>query len=71
VKWWEARKDCITRSFITSYSKYYLGDQVKGNEKGGSCSMHGRHEKYIQNFGLKTEGKRPLRRLGTNGKIII
>jgi hypothetical protein len=29
---------------------------------GVACSMHGRDEKYIQNFNPKTEGKRPIER---------
>jgi hypothetical protein len=29
---------------------------------GRECSMHGRDEKCIHNFGQKVEGKRPVRR---------
>jgi len=29
---------------------------------GGACSIHGKDEKCIQNFGRKPEGKRPLGR---------
>jgi hypothetical protein len=27
---------------------------------GGSCGTHGKDEKFIQNFGWKSEGKTPL-----------
>jgi len=30
---------------------YYLGKQVKNNEMGGACSMHGGEERCIQGFG--------------------
>jgi hypothetical protein len=32
-------------------SKYYLGDQIKKNEVGGSCSLNGTKEKCIQYIG--------------------
>jgi hypothetical protein len=35
AKSWEAGEDCIMRSF----TKCYLGDQIKENEIGGACSM--------------------------------
>jgi len=46
-------------------AKNYQGDQIKEDEMGGACSMHGRHEKFIQNFGWKTWGKRTLERTQT------
>jgi cobalamin biosynthesis Mg chelatase CobN len=30
-----------------------LRDQVKEDEMGGACSMHGRDEKFIRNFNRK------------------
>jgi hypothetical protein len=38
---------------------------------GGTCSMHGRDEKCIQNFHRKPEGKRTLGRLRVDGRIIL
>jgi len=32
-----------------------VGDQIKLDEIGGAYSMHGRHEKFIQNFGQKLD----------------
>jgi hypothetical protein len=39
--------------------------------KHGSCSTHGRDEKYIQNSGQKTDGRDCLEDLGTVGQIIL
>jgi len=50
--------DCITRSFITCT----WGDQVTEDEMGGTCSKHGRGEKFVRSFVGKPEGKRPLGR---------
>jgi hypothetical protein len=33
------------------FHQMLLGGQVTGGEKGGSCSTHGRDEKYEQYFG--------------------
>jgi len=35
-------------------TKYYSGDQVKKNERGGACSMYGGEERCIQDFGVET-----------------
>jgi hypothetical protein len=37
---------------FTSYDKV---DQIKENEKGGACGMHGRGEKRVQSFGGKAQ----------------
>jgi hypothetical protein len=34
------------------------------DEMGGACRMQGRYEKFIQNFGLKPEGKWPFGKPG-------
>jgi hypothetical protein len=34
--------------------RHYYGDHVKEDKIGGECSKHGRNEKCVQNFGLKT-----------------
>jgi hypothetical protein len=34
-----------------------LGDQSKEDEVGGTCSMNGRDEKYIQNFSWNTSSE--------------
>jgi len=44
---------------ICSAHQYYSVYQIK-NEVGGSCSMYGGEERCIQDFGGKTEGKRPF-----------
>jgi len=31
-----------------------VSDQIKEDEMRGTCSKHGRDEKYVQNLGLKT-----------------
>jgi hypothetical protein len=36
--------------------------QVKENEVGGACGMHGRREKSVQGFGGKARRKEPLER---------
>jgi hypothetical protein len=38
---------------------------------GGSCSTHGKCEKFIQNFGRKPEGRGHLENLGIGGRIIL
>ena len=47
---------------ICTLIQYYLGDKIKKNEMGGTCSMYGGEERCIQGFGGKPEGKRPLGR---------
>jgi hypothetical protein len=42
--------------------KHYSGDQIKEDEMGGACDMHGREEKCIQDVGWKPEGNRALGR---------
>jgi hypothetical protein len=70
--WREAGEDCIMRSFITCMLHHILsGDQVKEDEMGGACSMHGRCEKCIQNFGGKPEGKRLLGRSRRRRRIML
>jgi len=36
--------------------KTLLGDQVKEDDMGRECTVHGRDEKGIQNFSQKPEG---------------
>jgi hypothetical protein len=44
----------LNEEFSNEHStKYYLSNQIKEDEMGGKCSMHGRYEKYIQDFGQK------------------
>jgi len=38
-------KDCILRSFITHFTKYYWDGQVKEDEMGRACIIHRRDEK--------------------------
>jgi len=36
-----------------------------------ACSMHGRHEKCVQNFGRKTEKEETTEDLGVDGRIVL
>jgi hypothetical protein len=47
-------EDCIMRIFIIVRSPKYYGDQVNEGVMGGACSTHGRDEKCIHYFDLKT-----------------
>jgi hypothetical protein len=51
-KWQEAGEDYMMMSFITcTLHKILLGNEIEGDEVGGTCSTHGKYEKCIQNFG--------------------
>jgi hypothetical protein len=55
------------RNFIIcTHPQISLGksSQVKANEDGGACSMHGRGEKSVQGFGGKMGSEWILGRLG-------
>jgi hypothetical protein len=45
---------------LYSLTKYYTGDQIKKNGKGGAYSTYGGHERCIQGLVGKPEGKRPV-----------
>jgi hypothetical protein len=50
----EHAEDCIMKPFlIYSHHQIILGYQIKEDEMGGACGMHG-VEKHIQNFGQKS-----------------
>jgi hypothetical protein len=38
-------------------TKYYSGNKIEKNEKGGACSKYGAKERCIQDFGGETWGK--------------
>jgi hypothetical protein len=39
-----------------------LGNQIKENEMDGTCSMHGKDDKFVHNFGWKSyTGVTPLK----------
>jgi hypothetical protein len=50
----------MTKIGVTKcYEKVYVckgpvGDEIKANGMGESCSTHGKMQKYIQNFGRKS-----------------
>jgi hypothetical protein len=44
---------------------------MEEDEIGGACSVHGVHEKCVQDFGWKPEGKRPLHSIDVDGRIIL
>jgi hypothetical protein len=50
-------------------NKYYYSDQIK-DDMGRVCSMHGRDEKFIQNFSHKTRKKDHLGDLCMDNRII-
>jgi hypothetical protein len=43
------------------FTKYNYNDQVKEDEIGRACKMHGGEEKYIYNFGGKARRKETTR----------
>jgi hypothetical protein len=43
-------------------TKYYLGEQIKKNQIGGTCGMYGEQERCRQDCDGETEGKRPIGR---------
>jgi hypothetical protein len=54
------------------FAKYYSGDQIRKDEKGGACSTYGRQERCIQGFGGGNLREREnLEDLGVGGRIII
>jgi hypothetical protein len=51
------------RSFIfCTHPKYYHADQIKDNEVGGTCRMHGRGEEIVQGFSRKARRKETTRK---------
>jgi hypothetical protein len=44
---------CGISKFVL-FAKYYWGDQMKEGEMEEACSLPGRNEKCMQNFGQKT-----------------
>jgi len=36
----------------------------------GACDMYGRQERCVRGFGWETQGTRPLRRFGVDGRTI-
>jgi len=52
--------------------KYYLGDQIKTNEIGASCSTYGVEERCIQDSGRETFIERDhLKDPGVNERMIL
>jgi hypothetical protein len=54
------REACDELHNLCSLPNIILYDQIKEDEMGGECSMHGREEKWVQSFDGKPEGKRSL-----------
>jgi hypothetical protein len=53
-------------------TKYYSGDIVKKNKMGGTCSMYGGQERWVQGFGGgKVRGRDHLEDLGVDRKIVL
>jgi len=46
-------------SWIVPFTKYYAGNQITGDEIGGSFGMHGRGLKWLQGFSRDTWRKEP------------
>jgi hypothetical protein len=54
-----------TLSLLTAYlspHQILSGEQIKSNEMGRACAMHGRQERCIYGFGVRPEGKSPFGR---------
>jgi hypothetical protein len=47
---------------ICTLTNYFSDDQIEMIEMGGACGMSGGEQRYIQGFGGKPEGKKPLGR---------
>jgi hypothetical protein len=60
--------DWANRLIRNLYSSPNIIRQVKEDEVGWPCGTHGKGEKHVQDFGGKSEGKRPLRRLRLRGE---
>jgi len=45
---WESLRRSLSVSLL------FVGDQIKEDEMGGTCSTHGRGEKCLNYFGWKT-----------------
>jgi hypothetical protein len=45
-------------SYFMLMFTYYSVDQIKENEMGGACDMHGRGQKHLQDFGGKARRKK-------------
>jgi hypothetical protein len=54
---------------IILFTEYYEGEEIKQNDKAGSCSKHEKDKKCIQKSENHGGGK-ILGDLGINGKII-
>jgi hypothetical protein len=49
-----------------------VGYQIKKDGMNGTCSTHGRNEKFVQYYGWKNlKGKVHSEDLGVDGKIIL
>ena len=46
---------------VCTAHQYCSGEKFEKNEMGGTCSMYGREERYIQGVGGDTCEKRPLK----------
>jgi hypothetical protein len=47
-------------SRLSLFNKHSEGDQMKEDEMGQACGTHGGEQRCVQDFGGKTEAKRPL-----------
>jgi hypothetical protein len=52
-------------------TKHSSGEQIKDDEMGAACGMHGREEKNTQSVSWKPERNRVLEDLCTDGRIIL
>jgi len=53
-KWHETGQNCVRRFINITLQQCYYGDHATEDKIHGTCSMHGRSEKCIQNVGRKT-----------------
>jgi hypothetical protein len=68
----EDEENCMLRSFIIcSLHNYYFGDEIKKDEMGRACCMHGSYAKCVQNFNRKKSREERLGDISASGGIIV
>jgi hypothetical protein len=48
-----------------------LAVEIKENKMGRACGTYGRHERSIQGFVWRCEGRNHLEDLGVDGRIVL
>jgi hypothetical protein len=67
-----AEKNIFMRSFIVYIlTKYYLDNQIKGNDMGWACSAHGKIEMHTKFWLGSLKGRDHLEDLAVEGRMIL